>query len=356
MSNSPLSLIKQQVRDSKIYMLPDIDYQIKANQNENPWDIPGSIKQEIARALLRRNWNRYPTLTAPEIRTSIAGSLGLIMEQVAVGNGSNEIMLAVMQMLLGTGRRLVTIEPTFSLYRHYGELLDSTVTAIRLEEQFSFPVSSLVETVKKNDVTLTILCTPNNPTGNSLSEVDLQKILETSRGFVLVDEAYVDFSKQEFLPLLEEYPNLILTRTFSKAFAFGFGRFGYAIASQDFIGELYKVLLPYNLNGLSGIAAEILLKRRDVLQPMIDQIIDQREWLLKALKSISGLTVYPSDANFILVKPKKPADEIINALLKKRILVRNVSHYPGLGNHFRISVGSPEENELMVEKLKGILK
>lgn len=351
MSDSYLSLVKNPVRESHTYMLPQIDYVVKANQNENPWDVPREIKQEILSAIGSRSWNRYPALTAPNIRMKIAESHTVRYEQIAVGNGSNEIMLAIMQTLLADDRTMVTVEPTFSLYAHYAKILGADVKSLPLGEDFRFPVDSLVKNSAQKEVSLTVICSPNNPTGNTITQADLVKILQSANGYVLVDEAYVDFTDQQFIPLFAQYENLIITRTFSKAFAFGLGRFGYIIGATNFISEIYKVLLPYNLNGFSEIAAGILLKNREKLIYQIDEIKNQRAFLSTELKKIDGLTVYPSEANFLLVKFKNSAEQVFNAMLNEKILLRNVSNYPGLGNHLRISIGTHQENQKIVENL-----
>jgi len=352
MDSSYLSLVKKPVRESQTYMLPQIDYAVKANQNENPRDVPQDLKQEILSAIERHPWNRYPALTAPEIRKKIADAHSLNYEQIAVGNGSNEIMLAIMQALLSEGRTMVTVEPTFSLYSHYAQILGARVQSLPLGENFQFPVHNLVAKAAQNEVALTIICSPNNPTGNTIAHEDLVKILKAANGYVLVDEAYVDFTDQQFIPLVAQYQNLILTRTFSKAFAFGLGRFGYAIGAANFIAEIYKVLLPYNLNGFSEIAAGILLENREKLQYQIDKIKNQRTFLYTELGKIDGMTVYPSEANFLLVKFENSAQSVFDAMLEEKILLRNVSHYPGLDNHLRISVGTLHENQKILETLR----
>lgn len=356
MDKSYLDLVKEPVRKSHVYMLPQIDYDVKANQNENPWDIPQEIKQEILQALKSQLWNRYPTLTSPVIREKIAHIHSLKYEQVAVGNGSNELMLAIIQALLSPGKTLLTVEPTFSLYSHYAKVLGAKVKSLPLGEQFSFPVKTLTEKSIESSASLVVLCSPNNPTGNTIAQDDLVQILHAANGYVLVDEAYVDFTNQKFIPLLEQYSNLIITRTFSKAYAFGFGRFGYALGAADIITEIYKVLLPYNLNGFTELAAGILLENREILQQRIDEIKSSRMWLYKKLEKIKGLQVYPSEANFLLVQLERSVDEIFNLLLQQNILVRNVSHYPGLANHIRISVGTQEENKKIVETLRSFLE
>lgn len=352
MENSFLSLVKKPVQESQTYMLPQIDYAVKTNQNENPWDVPPELKREILTAIERRSWNRYPALTAPDIRKKIADAHSLHFEQIAVGNGSNEIMLAIMQALLSEGKSLVTVEPTFSLYSHYAQILGARVQSLPLGDNFRFPVDRLVQNSAQKEVSLTVLCSPNNPTGNTIVQADLIKILKSANGYVLVDEAYVDFTDQHFIPLLAQYQNLILTRTFSKAFAFGLGRFGYAIGAANFIAEIYKVLLPYNLNGFSEIAAGILLENREKLQHQIDKIKNQRTFLLTELTTIDGVTAYPSEANFLLVKFENSAQSVFDAMLEEKILLRNVSHYPGLDNHLRISVGTLQENQKILETLR----
>ncbi len=213
----------------------------------------------------------------------------------------------------------------------------------------------LKRAVSKFDVALTIVCSPNNPTGSVLEESQLRELLEAGSGFILVDEAYGDFSTQDFLPLLDEYPNLLLTRTFSKAFAFAFGRFGYGIAHPDMTAEIYKVLLPYNLNGFTETAVEILLNEKETMETIIADIIRQRDSLYEALQQFVELEVYPSQANFFLIHPNIDSAWLYNQLMARKILVRDVSYYPGLGNHLRISVGTEEENYRIVDSLRELL-
>lgn len=352
---NPFTMINASVLAKKNYSLPKVPHQIKLNQNENPDDLPMAMKTEILAAIQASHWNRYPELGAGEIRRQIAQSLGLSADQVMVGNGSNEIMLAIFMSVLEPGKRMITVAPTFLLYAHYGELLGATVENLPLTDEFQFPVAEIILRSAQPDTALTVLCSPNNPTGTRLPHAALVEILTRANGFVLVDEAYVDFCPQNFIDLLVAYPNLILTRTFSKACAFSFGRFGYGLAQPKFVEQAYKVILPYNLNGFSQIAAAVFLKNRHLLQPMIDRIIAQRDWLFTELTQIKKITAYRSEANFILIRPKMPSKQLFQQLLAEGILVRDVSGYPGLGNHLRISVGKPQENATLVRCLRTIL-
>ncbi len=351
----PLQLVKEPVRKQKLYTLPKIGYEVKVNQNENPFDLPDALKQTILAAIGARQWNRYPRLGSRELRNRLGASLGVSGDALMVGNGSNEVMLAIMNALLEPGKRMVTIEPTFTLYKHYGEIMGAEVITVPLTEDFTFQMDLLKRAVSKFNVALTILCSPNNPTGSVLEESQLRELLETGNGFILVDEAYRDFSTQDFLPLLDEYPNLLLTRTFSKAFAFAFGRFGYGIAHPEMAAEIYKVLLPYNLNGFTETAVEILLEEKETLQAIITDIVLQRDWLYEQLQQFLELEVYPSQANFFLIRPGVDSTWLYNRLMEKKILARDVSYYPGLGNHLRLSVGTEEENTRLVQSLSELL-
>lgn len=349
-----LSMIKQCVRNQKSYLLPQIDYLVKMNQNENPYDLPSEIKVKITDAIKGQPWNRYPELRSMNLREKLGRLLALPAENVLVGNGSNEILLAVMMTLLEPGKRMVTISPTFSLYAHYGEILGAGVTVLPLQENFQFPVRELILLSQEPDVALTVLCSPNNPTGNSIGNENLIKIVKKASGFVLVDEAYFDFCEQDFSSLLEKFPNLILTRTFSKAVAFSFGRFGYGLAAKELVREIYKVLLPYNLNGLTELAASVLMENAQFLQSSVAAMIEQRKWLFAELKKIPGIKTFPSQANFILVELGFNSRRMYDKLIDRRILVRDVSSYPGLRNHLRISVGTPEENEILLQNMLAI--
>jgi histidinol-phosphate/aromatic aminotransferase/cobyric acid decarboxylase-like protein len=174
-------------------------------------------------------------------------------------------------------------------------------------------------------------------------------------GILLIDEAYVEFSSQDFMPLLKAYPNLILTRTFSKARAFAGVRLGYSLSSPDLAKEITKALLPFRINRLTLEAGKILLKYEDWIKNRVGEIMKERERLFGLLDEMEGITAYPSQANFILIRPEQEPQWLFNKLMEQSILIRDVSAYPFLDNHLRISVGTPEENDLLVKALKLIL-
>jgi len=355
MSDTALQYVKETVREKNLYTLPKIDYEIKANQNENPYDLPDKVKNDILEEIRGREWNRYPRLGSGDLRSKLASWLTVDAEQVLVGNGSNEILLAIMNALLEPGKTLVTIEPTFSLYKHYGEILGATVKTLPLGENFTYDIPALKQVMSDPEVALTILCSPNNPTGSILGQEGLEELLEAARGFVVMDEAYFNFCDQDFLPLLRDYPNLVINRTYSKAFAFAFGRFGYGIAAREFANEIYKVLLPYNLSGFTETAAAALIDHADDLQPKIQEIIRERDRFIQDMKNIQGLRVFDSHANFFLIRPEVGSEKLYRELLGRKIVIRDVSYYPGLKNHLRVTVGTHEENEQMTAAVQEIL-
>jgi histidinol-phosphate/aromatic aminotransferase/cobyric acid decarboxylase-like protein len=183
----------------------------------------------------------------------------------------------------------------------------------------------------------------------------VQRLLEVARGALLIDEAYVDFSSQDFMFLIREYPNLILTRTFSKAWAFAGIRLGYALSSPDLAKEMTKALLPFRISRLTLEAGKILLEYEAWIKERVREIVKERERIFNSLDELEGITAYPSQANFILIRPERESQWLFDKLLERSILVRDVSAYPFLDNHLRISVGTPKENDLLVETIRSSL-
>jgi histidinol-phosphate aminotransferase len=350
---SAVSWVKSSVAQKNLYTLPERNWKIKLNQNENPYPVPEEIRRRVADELIRRQWNRYPDLGTNELRKQLASWLNVSPDNVLVGNGSNEILLAVLMSTVSEKTGVLLVEPTFSLYHHCIEILGGKVVNLLLERSnFSFPVAQIIERLQQGDIRLAIFCSPNNPTGSRLPAEDLKQILEKTDALVLVDEAYADFCDQDFSFLLAEHPNLILTRTFSKAFAFAFGRFGYALADAALAREIRKVLLPYNVSGFTEVAAQILLEYRAHIRAVIGSICHERDRLWKELQNVPGIRVYPSAANFLLVKSEMGAGKLFELLLAQGILVRDVSGYPLLADHLRITVGTPEENDALLKTIR----
>ncbi len=352
---SPFDVIKPEVRGLSAYTLKHFDAEIKLDQNENPYELPADLKQEVVDRVLRRPWGRYPEFVPAAMIRTIAKFAGWHEEGILVGNGSNELIQASLTVTLGPGRRLAVPQPTFTLYKLMATALQAEVAQIFLDaERFTFDVDKLVEASRNSDVV--VVCTPNNPTGNLLERDALVAVLKNAKGLVLVDEAYHEFSGQTAFSLLPDYRNLVVLRTFSKAMAMAGLRFGYMMAHPEITKEVYKSKLPYNVNIFTLTAAEIVIERRSVLDQGIANLVRERDRVFAELQKRKAVRAFPSKANFILMKAARPARQLFDELYKQGVLVRDVSSYPLLDRCLRISIGTPEENNRLLAALDHALE
>ena len=348
-----LSSIKPAVRQLQAYTLRHFEARVKVNQNENPFEMPGPVKAAVQKAMESRAWCRYPAFVPTELAARLARFANWQSDGVLVGNGSNELIEAVLMVTVEPGKRVVIPQPTFTLYKMVTVILGGEVWPVMLTETLDFDVPRLTEAAAEADVTL--LCCPNNPTGSTLSLDAMRRIIKAARGLVIVDEAYHEFSRQSAVPLLHEFQHLVVLRTFSKAMAMAGLRVGYLLGHPALVEQIAKAKLPYNLNIYSMAAAEAALEHFALLQPRVELLIQERERLLAGLRQMHNVTAYPSQANFIAFKTTRGAAEVFEALYAKGILVRDISRYPMLANFLRVSVGLPDENDQFLEVLHGFL-
>src|SRR6267142_18872 len=355
MMSKTLASIKMRVRELRPYSLRPDRAGIKLNQNENPWDTPARIKQETLRRVSDCAWSRYPNFTPRTLHECLAEFSGWIANGIVAGNGSNELIQALLMVTVGEGKRVLISEPTFALYRQITTVLGGEVISVPLDAHLSYDVTALRDAVGDLQPEVTIVCSPNNPTGCVLSDDDLRLLLASTNGLVVVDEAYHEFAEHSVVPLLQQHENLVVLRTFSKAMAMAALRAGYLLAAPELTSEIGKAVLPYNLNPISQTAAEVAVEMyEDELRPLVREIIAERARLYDALSRINGLTPIRSRANFILVRSAIDPKQVFGELLNRNILIRDVSGYPMLSEYFRLSVGMPEENDLLLEALREI--
>jgi len=246
-------------------------------------------------------------------------------------------------------------EPTFLLYKQIATVLGGEVESVPLTSNLQYDSEALLKAVEVAQPDVTIICSPNNPTGCVIEDNTLSALLRASRGLVVVDEAYHEFSEHSVVPLLQEHENLIVLRTFSKAMAFAALRMGYLLASPALTSEIRKAVLPYSVNLLAQVAAEVAMEHYDTeLRPLVRQIIAERERLFRELSGVEGLTPVASKGNFLVVKSKTDPRHIFTDLLQHDILVRDVSSYPMLRDYFRFSFGTPEENDQIMSAIREI--
>lgn len=304
--------------------------------NENPYD---------------NGVNRYPDPHQKALKQQIAALKGVPEAQIFIGNGSDEAIDLAYRIFCRPGvDNAVSIAPTYGMYRVAADVNDVEMREVPLGEDFTLPVDALLAAADEH-TKLLWLCSPNNPTGNAFPADEIERLLREFDGMVLLDEAYIDFSDTPgFLSRLAEFPNLIVLQTLSKAWGMAGLRLGLAFASEPVAALFARVKYPYNINCLAQQAVAERLSRD--IAPQVAELCTERNALTWALADCPAIVqVYPSDANFILVRTPDP-DRLYDALISAGVIVRNRSRIPGCAGCLRITVGTPEENARMLETVK----
>lgn len=349
------SFVRPDLVDFIAYEAKAIPHKIKMDANESPFDLPYSIKRALAEDLVSLPLNRYPDASGSKLKNRLAQLLDVTLEQIAVGNGSDELINHIILAFGGDYSRVIFPKPTFVMYEIIAKVCGVEAKGIDLDQNFDIFAKTLTENFTTHGTNLLFFSYPNNPTANCFSETEIIKVIETKRALVVIDEAYFEFSKKSFLPLLKSYDNLIVLRTFSKAFSLAALRVGYAVSSPQLIAQIEKVRLPYNVNAFSQLAAIKLLENLPIIAEQTELILKERDRIVKELSSIAnidGIILYKSDANFILFRVANP-DEVYQKLLKNGILIKNLNRSGILKGCLRVTVGKPEENDAFIEALKG---
>ncbi len=351
---SILNRVKPEIRTISAYTLKEYEYDVKINQNENPYDVPAALKKKILDFAMERSWSRYPPFVPDELHVRLAEYSGWKPEGILAGNGSNEIIQAIVTAFLGPGKRLVISVPTFTLYKLIGTVLGTEVVTVPLRADYTYDCDAL-ERVFLESGDMIIICTPNNPTGCVYPLERIEALLKKTDRPVVIDEAYFEFCGETAAGLLARYDNLIVLRTFSKAFSLAGLRLGYGLMDPGLAREVDKVKLTYNINFFTIAAAIQLLQDRSELERTVREIVGERESLIRAMNAIEGVTAYPSRANFILFETHHAPKEIFAGLLADGLLVRDVSSYPMLGRALRVSVSTPEDNRRFLRSLERVM-
>ncbi len=326
------------------------DVRINLSANENSFGLPRSARDQLTLLTESLDFNRYPDPAATELRTEIAKRHGVAVEEVAVGNGGDELLQALLLAYGGPGRTAAAFGPTFVMYKILATITGTRFVGLDRDSDFSIPddAGALAEA---HGAQLVFACSPNNPTGNVIGLEAAAALAADTERLIVIDEAYQEFSEQTTLSLLGAHRNLAVLRTFSKAFALAGLRVGYLIAAAGIIENVNKVRLPYNVNVFSQAAATALLRDPEPLEAVIAQIVSERERLAAGIEHLGDYQVYPSAANFLLVRCSRPGESVWRDLIDQGILVRNLDGLPGLDGYLRITVGRPEENDAVIEAL-----
>lgn len=333
---------------------PQREYKVKLNQNESPFDVPQYLKNELAEAAKSLQWNRYPLNESPMLMEKLAHRHNVRPEHIVLGNGSNQLFQTLLTATIAAGDAVISTPPTFSLYDLYATVYDAKMVHILQPPGAPYPVEQVLDAIAHNRPKLLLVCSPNNPTGGEIDLSIVDQLCRVSRNIVFFDEAYGEFSEQSVIPLLEEHENLLISRTFSKAFSLAGLRFGYFIGRENVIAQLRKVNIPYNINLFTELVALRLLDNESEMQAHVTYLKHERDRVAAAMFCIEGLTAFPSAANFILFKGVAGLD-LFQSLKQHGILVRDVSSYPLLAGHQRVSMGFQDENDYFLETLQQIM-
>lgn len=303
-------------------------------------------------SLAGQNYNRYPDPHQKNLKYRISEIKGVQPEQIFLGNGSDEAIDLLFRMVCRPGKdSMLHLPPTYGMYEVSANLNEVQLDAVQLTVDYQIPVEEVLLAIRP-ETKIIFICSPNNPTGNLIEPESIEDILRAFKGLVVVDEAYIDFaSDKSWTSRLEEFPNLVILQTFSKAWGMAGLRLGLAFASAEIIAVMDKIKPPYNINEATQELALQALEREEALKDMVEEIVQERELLVNALPALAAVEhVYPSDANFILVKVTDP-NGLYNYLLDKGIVVRNRSSLPGCEGCLRISVGTLEENQQLLQAI-----
>ncbi|GHT39803.1 histidinol-phosphate aminotransferase [Bacteroidia bacterium] len=336
----PIALVRKNILELSPYSTARDEYDgplgIYLDANESPYN---------------NDYNRYPDPHQRILKERLSQVKGAPVENIFIGNGSDEPIDLLFRVFCEQGQdNAVSIAPTYGMYKVAAAINNIEMREVSLREDFFLDVPSLLAAADAH-TKLLFICSPNNPTGNSFPAAEIEQIIRAFNGIVVLDEAYIDFSEHPgFLSRLTDFPNLILLQTLSKAWGMAGLRIGLAFGRKDIIGILSQVKYPYNINIVAQrIALEQLEKNR---QEQISEIRSQRKWVEEQMLDIPVVKhIYPSDANFLLVRVKDPR-RIYNKLIGEGIIVRDRSKVPGCRDCLRITIGTPEENTRMIEALK----
>jgi histidinol-phosphate aminotransferase len=349
---TPDQLIRPEVLAMHAYAVADSSGMVKLDAMENPYLLPPALRRELAERLASVELNRYPEPNPAALRELIVRKMKVPAGMdVLLGNGSDDLIQILTLALARPGSALMYPSPTFVMYSMNATFSGMKAIGVPLRDDFTLDADAFIARMRAEKPALVFLAYPNNPTGVLYPEADVVRIIEAAPGLVVLDEAYHVFAGKTFMDKLSKYPNLVVLRTVSKLGLAGI-RLGYLAGRPEWLRELNKVRQVYNVNVLTEAAARFVLERLDVLEAQAAEIRAERARLGAALRAFGGVTAFPSEANFFLVRVPD-ALRTYEALRRQGVLVRNL--HPGLANCLRVTVGTPDENRILINALKEAL-
>jgi histidinol-phosphate aminotransferase len=338
------------------YHSAQVEVEVRLNANESPFPPPPEWLAAVHSALDAVSFQRYPDREAWELRSALATLHGVRADQVFCANGSNEVLQSLCLAYGGAGRRVATFEPTYALHAHIAHLTGTGVVESERLDDFSLDLDSVGSVLARTRPSITFLCSPNNPTGMAESPATVDRVLASAEpGLVVVDEAYGQFADWSALSLVDDARPLVVTRTYSKTWSMAAARLGYLIGPAPVVSSLERVALPYHLDALKQAAGRLALRFVPAMEERVALLVQERGRLSSALNGLP-VTVWPSQANFILFRPEgRKGAEVWQGLVDRSVLVRDCSSWPRLANCLRVTVGTPSENDRFLAALSEVV-
>ena len=327
-------------------------YEIRLDANESFLKFSEEIENEMIQALKNTAFNRYPDPMATKLVDGFSKYFGVNPECVTAGNGSDEIISVIMNAFLQKGDKILTLEPDFSMYRFYAEIAECESVKYQKNENLDVNIDDVISLANNEKVRIVIFSNPCNPTSRIITRDDVRKLIKSTDALVVLDEAYMDFADQSLLSEFNDYDNLIILKTCSKALGSAALRLGFAVANKTLTNVIRAVKSPYNVNSVSQALGEVLFAHPDYIDNCIETVVNSRKELYSAILQIKSdkiEKVFETHTNFVFLKVKN-AKQVFEKMKENSIIVRN------MGDYLRITAGTKNENEKMLETLKKVLE
>lgn len=338
---------KQSVKELQPYVVNPTVCSVKLDANEGDKNLFKDLVKELGDNFYL---NVYPDDNYTDFKKAVADYIGCKTQNISVGNGSSELLDLCVKTFVDTNELILSLDPTFSMYSIYAKIVNSRYIGAGQGNDFIVDVDDVIKSIKENNPKLTIVCNPNNPTGTVIKRDKVLEIVKSTDEIVIVDEAYMEFSEESVVDEIENYKNLIVVKTLSKAFSMAGIRTGYLLANEELVKTVEKVRPPYNLNSISAFLATKALQQKDKMLVYVNQVKKEREKVYKSLLDM-GIKAFPSGANFVFFYCDDK--DLEDKLVKEDVLIRKFGGK--LDNHYRVTIGTNNENNAFVEAMKKLV-
>ena len=338
---------KQSVKELQPYVVNPTVCSVKLDANEGNKDLFKDLVKELGNDFYL---NVYPDDNYTDLKKAISDYIGCNVENISIGNGSSELLDLCVKTFVDTDELILSLDPTFSMYSIYAKIVNSRYMGTGEGSDFDIDVGEVIESIKKNNPKITIICNPNNPTGTVIKRDKVLEIVKSTDEIVIVDEAYMEFGEESVVGEIENYKNLIVVKTLSKAFSMAGIRTGYLLANEELVKTVEKVRPPYNLNSVSAFLATKALEQKDKMLAYVKEVKKKREKVYNALLDMN-IKAFPSGANFVFFY--SDIKDLEDKLVQEDILIRKFGGK--LDNHYRVTIGTEEENNAFIEAMKKLV-